>query len=148
MDLPSASQRLNFGVGNMSKLPTDLKILNCIYRMYAEAFAHFPKELPTRSVRIYAPINVEAVAARLKTDAHELFGRLYYDLDHQYRYKNDDGSLVHLFAFKVGDDRHCINYPYLAGVLAEKRAEKNREYWSLWLSLISLGVALAALVVG
>lgn len=132
----------------MSKLPTDFEVLECIYRMYAGAFANFPKEQPSRSAKIYVPIEVEAVAANLKTDAHELFGRLYYDLDHRYRYKNDDGSLVHLFAFKVGNERHCINYPYLAGVLAEKRAEKKRESWSLWLSLISLGVALAALAFG
>ena len=132
----------------MSKTPGDLKILDCIYQMYAGDFANFSKEKPTRSVKIYVPIDVDAVAAKLGTDGHELFGRLYYDLDHRYRYKQDDGSAVHLFAFQVGNDRHCINYPYLAGVLAEKRAEDRRNKWSLWLSLISLGVAIAALFTG
>lgn len=132
----------------MSKIPTDLRVLECVYGMYAADFAHFPKEQPTRSAKIYVPIDVDAIAEKLKTDGHELFGRLYYDLDHRYRYKQDDGSSVRLFAFKVGNDRHCINYPYLAGVLSEKRAEDKRNRWSLWLSLISLGVAIAALVMG
>lgn len=135
-------------VGRMSKIPTDLKVLECIYGMYATDFARLPKEQPTRSAKIYVPIDVDLVAGKLKTDGHELFGRLYYDLDHRYRYKQDDGSSVHLFAFKVGNDRHCINYPYLAGVLAEKRSEDKSNRWSLGLSLTSLGVALAALVMG
>lgn len=133
-------------VGFMSKLPTDLTVLECIYSTYAEAFRTFPKEQPTRSAKIYVPIDVDAIALNLKMDAHELFGRLYYDIDHRYRYKNDDGSSVHLFAFKVGNDRHCINYPYLAGVLAEKRMEDKRNKWSLRLSLFSLVIALAALI--
>ena len=132
----------------MRNVPTDLKVLECVYGMYAEAFADFSKEQPTRSAKIYVPIEVRAIAAKLKTDAHELFGRLYYDIDHRYAYTRDDGSKVHLFAFQVGSDRHCINYPYLAGVLAEKRTEDRRNKWSLWLSLVSLGVAIAALVFG
>ncbi|MES2883508.1 MAG: hypothetical protein V4709_01790 [Pseudomonadota bacterium] len=116
--------------------------------MYAADFADFSKDQPTRSARIYVPINIDAVAIKLKTDAHELFGRLYYDLDHRYQYKWDDNSSVHLFAFSVGKDRHCINYPYLAGVLAKKRSEDKRSKWSLWISLLSLGVALAALILG
>lgn len=130
----------------MNKLPTDIAILECIYGLYAEAFRHFPKEQPDRSAKIYVPIDVDAVASRLETDPHELFGRLYYDLDHRYRYKQDDGSSVHLFAFKVGADKHCINYPYLAGVLSEKRADDKRNKWSLLLSLFSLAIALATLI--
>jgi hypothetical protein len=130
----------------MNRLPTDLAILKCIYKKYAEAFRNFPKERPTRDAKIYVPIEVDAIASQLKTDEYELFGRLYYDLDHRYRYKQDDGSLVHLFAFKVGNDMHCINYPYLAGVLAEKREEDRRNKWSLRLSVLSLVVALAALL--
>lgn len=132
----------------MNRNPSDLKILDGIYRMYSSDFAKAPKEQPERSAKIYVPIDVDAVAARHKTDSHELFGRLYYDLDHRYRYKQDDGSSVHLFAFRVGGDRHCINYPYLAGILSEKQAEDRRNKWSLWISLISLGVAVAALVAG
>lgn len=129
----------------MKKLPREVVVLQCIYDMYAEVFRSFSKEQPNRSSKIYVPIDVDAVAAKLKTDAHELFGRLYYDLDHRYRYTQDDKSMVHLFAFKVGKDMHCINYPYLAGVLSERRAEDKRNTWSLWLSLLSLVVAIAAL---
>jgi hypothetical protein len=132
----------------MNKLPTDLKILECIYLMYADTFRNFSREEPSRSAKIYVPIDVEAVASELDTDPHELFGRLYYDLDNRHRYKQDNDSYVHLFAFTIGDDRHCINYPYLAGILAGMRTESYVQRWSLVISLISLGIALAALFTG
>lgn len=129
----------------MSKLPTDLKILKVIYKDYAAAFQDFKLELPSRVSKIYVPIDVDHIASRLHTDAHELFGRLYYHLDHVYRYKQDDGLLVQLFAFAVSTDRHCINYPYLAAILAERRSQHRRELWAVGLSLVSLVVALGAL---
>lgn len=132
----------------MRSTPTDLEFLECVYGMYAGAFAEFSREHPIRGAKTFVPTDIGAIAIKLKTDAHELFGRLHYNIDHRHAYKRDDGSSVHLFALQVGDDKHCINYPYLAGVLAEKRSEDRRNKWSLWISLISLGVAIAALVFG
>lgn len=130
----------------MAKLPTDLEVFECIYAEYANAFRDFSREQPSRSAKIYVPIDIVHVAVRLGTDAHELFGRLYYHLDHKFRYKQDDGSFVHLFAFAVGDDRHCINYPYLAAVLSEHRLEDKRNKWALRLSIMSLILAAGAIV--
>ena len=129
----------------MSKLPTDLEILEVIYKDYSAAFQDFKLEAPSRASKIYVPIDVEQIAARLHTDAHELFGRLYYHLDHVYRYKQEDGALVQLFAFAVSTDRHCINYPYLAAILAERRSHYRREFLAIGVSLLSLAVALGAL---
>lgn len=129
------------------KLPTDLKVLKCIYAMYAETFRDFKREDPTRSPKIYIPIDVTKIAVSLSTDPHVLFGRLYYHLDHKYSYKQDDGGLVHLFAFKVGDDLHCINYPYLAAVLSEQDNEHQRNLWALWLSSAALLLSVVAIVV-
>jgi hypothetical protein len=137
---------LNSALGLMSKLPTDLQVLENIYRMYAKDFKTFSRDEPSRAAKIYVPIDVAAVAKRLDTDAHELFGRLYYHLDHKYRYRQDDGSFVHLFAFAVGNDRHCINYPYLAAVLSALRQEDSRNAWSLRFSILSLILAAAAIV--
>jgi hypothetical protein len=130
----------------MHKIPTDLKILYCIYGMYAEHFRRFDQDDTIRSARIYVPIDLVAIAASLKTDRHELFGRLRYDLDHRYRYKQEDGSLVHLFAQRVGSDIHCINYPYLTGILSQEAQKDRQSKWALWISCLSLIVALAALV--
>lgn len=130
----------------MRRLPTDLEIFECIYADYAGAFRNFSKEAPTRSSMVYVPIDLPAIATKLRTDVHELFGRLYYHLDHKHRYKNDNESVCHLFAFSVGTDRHCINYPYLAAILSEHRLEDSRRKWSLRISAIALVVSLATLL--
>jgi len=130
----------------MPRLPTDLEIFESIYADYADAFRTFAREEPNRATKIYVPIDVPAIATKLNTDAHELFGRLYYHLDHKFRYKQDDGSLVHLFAFAVGGDRHCINYPYLAAILSEHRLEDTRRKWALRISGVALAVSLATFI--
>lgn len=129
----------------MSKLPTDLKILERIYADYADTFRSYSEEQQTRSNVNYVPIDVAGLAEKLKTHPNELFGRLYYHLDHKYRYKQDGGASVHLFSLAVAGDRHCIHFPYLAALLAERRTEHRRSLFSIVISIISLMVALAAL---
>ena len=129
----------------MTKLPTDLEIFECIYTMYLADFQNFPKEKPTRTAKIFVPVDLEKIAKALESDAYELFGRLYHHLNHEYGYKDGD-SRVNLFEPLVGGDRHCVNFPYLAAVLAEHRLEDKRNRWSFRISLIALGVALASLV--
>lgn len=130
----------------MNKLPTDLAIFECIYAMYRETFVSYKKGESIRSSKIYVPIDVDAVAERLQTDPYELFGRLYHHIDHKHHYEHDDGSHVHLFALAAGEDRHCINFPYLSAVLAERRLEDKRNRWALGISIISLILALAAVI--
>jgi hypothetical protein len=130
----------------MLRLPTDRKILEHIYAAYAKDFQNFQPAEQSRSSLIYVPIDVRYIATSLKTDPHILFGRLYYHLDMKYGYTQDDGSKVHLFAFKVEEDLHCINYPYLAAVVSEKRTEHLRNLWALSLSVLSLIVAVGSLV--
>ena len=128
----------------MTKLPTDLEIFECVYAMYLVDFQNFPKEKPTRTAKIFVPIDLEKVATALKSDAHELFGRFYYHLNHKYGYKGDNDAHVNLFEPVVGGDRHCVNYPYLAAILAEHRVEDKRNRWSFRISLVALGVAIAS----
>jgi hypothetical protein len=130
----------------MPKLPTDLEIFECIYDLYLAEFRIETKENSTRSSKIYVPVDLEKVASKLDSDAHELFGRLYYHLDHKYGYKQENGAHVNLFTPAVGGDRHSVNFPYLAAVLAEHRLEDKRNKWSLRISLVALGVAIASLL--
>ncbi len=130
----------------MNKLPTDLEILNHIYKTYSNDFCHYPFDDNERRSLIYVPIDVKQIAESMKTNPHILFGRLYYHLDQKYRYTQDDGSKVHLFAFKVGKDRHCINYPYLAAIVSERKTEHKRNLLALSLSLLSLVVAVGSLI--
>lgn len=135
----------------MAKLSTDREILHCIYDMYAADF-HANQQKPFDQVdnRIYLPIDVRAVASKLGDDPHVLFGRLYYHLAHEYGYKKDDGARVDLFAFKVGKDLHCINYPYLAAILSEhlrQHAENVKAFkWSIAAFIVSVVSVLATVV--
>ena len=139
-------QQLHPSANLMNKLPTNLKVLECIYSEYKKDFHKISRDDPEGISKIYVPIDVRHIAQKLGTDEYELFGRLYYQLDQKYRYKQDNGSLVHLFAFKVGKDPHCINYPYLAAVLSEYRTEDKRNRWALWISVGSLALAGASII--
>ena len=124
----------------MKRIPTDREILDHIYDRYYQTFTAFSKGKPTRSSKNYVPIDIDQLAEDLHFDADLTFGRLYYHLDKKYRYKQDDGSSVHLFTLKVGDDTHCVHFPYLVSVLAGFRAE-NRKF------LIATTIAITSLIV-
>jgi len=130
----------------MDTIPTDLQILKVIYKQYVRAFRERESVEPPRVTKIYVPIDVPLIAQQLRTDPDELFGRLYYHLDHVYSYKQENGTKVHLFAFAVGEDRHCINFPYLAAVLAERHSQHRREFLAIAIALLSLAISLGSLV--
>ena len=75
-----------------------------------------------------------------------LFGRLYFHLDAKYRYKQDSGAQVHLFSLQVGSEQNCVNFPYLAALLAEKDEEHRRQLWALWMSIAALILSIASIV--
>ncbi len=130
----------------MTRLSTDREILERIYSDYASAFHKVKLAEDNDSSKIYVPIDIQAIAKSLDNDAHVLFGRLYYHLDHKYRHKQDNGALVHLFAFKVGDERHCINYPYLAAVVSEYREHHSSGRKNFWLAMAALVLSLVAIL--
>ena len=131
----------------MRKLPTDLKILNSIYGAYYETFASYSKEQPTRSSKIYVPIEIDRLAEKLGVDKDIVFGRLYYHLEKKFGYEQDDGSMVHLFALRAGDETHCVHFPYLASVLADLRSENKKFRIVTTIAIISLIVAAVSLAV-
>jgi hypothetical protein len=127
----------------MDALPTDRKLLKRIYRDYVGDFIAHSRTAPIRDSKIYVPIDIRQIASLLKTDPDLLFGRLYYHLDHKYRYRQDDGSNVHLFSLRIGSDMHCVNFPYLAAILSDKNVEHSRTLWALGLSIAAFIVSLA-----
>lgn len=136
----------------MIRTPTDLEILNTIYNRYYNEFTKYSEGEKTRDTKIYVPIDFAEIAKQLNVDGDIVFGRLYYHLENKYGYIQGDGSMVHFFALVVGNDRHCVNFPYLASILATLRQE-NRQFriatsiavLSLVISLISLGVSFYAI---
>lgn len=133
---------------NMKRLPTDLQILNSIYNQYYETFAAYSKPEQQRKTKVFVPIDIRKIANDMDVDEDIIFGRLYYDLRNRYSYKKDDGPDVSFFLLNIGEEeRHCINFPYLASVLASAR-DKNRKYWAaILISIFSLAVSVIALSV-
>lgn len=58
--------------------PTDLQVLEEIYRRYYGEFAAFSRDCPERSTKVYVPIDIAAIAKHFKIDGDIIHGRLYY----------------------------------------------------------------------
>lgn len=124
------------------KNPSDGNILDAIYKEYYEKFRNYEQYPDTRDTKNYVPIDCELIARQLQMDKHLLFGRLYYYLDKKHRYTQQDGSKVHLFAFQIGKDRHAVNFPLLAAVLAEHKLSFSRFLMPMLISCIALFVSI------
>ena len=117
-------------------IPTDLQILKLIYNKYYKTFTSFDRDNPTRESKNYVPINIVELGDSLGVDGDIIFSRLYYHLEKKYGYKNEDGSVLHFFVLKAGDDLHCIHLPYAATVLADLQYE-NKKFQTI--TLIAIG---------
>jgi hypothetical protein len=130
----------------MKRLPTDLKLLDTIYRTYYDAFASYSDKSPNRSSKIYVPIDIEHIARQFNLDGDIIFGRLYYHLDEKYRYVQPGGAEVHLFSVVVGGDHHCVNFPYVASLVASLREQDRKFRIATGMAMTSLLVSLVSFV--
>lgn len=128
----------------MKRLPTDLQLLDTIYRAYYDTFAGYSEASPKRSSKIYVPIDIEAIARKFDLDGDIIFGRLYYHLDEKYRYSQKEGGEVHLFTPVVGGDRHCVNFPYVASIVATLRDQDRKYRIATGMASISLLVSVVS----
>jgi len=131
----------------MSAIPTDRDILNAIYKQYLGTFTAFDKDKPNRSAKIFVPIDVPAIAAKLHVDGDIVFGRLYYHLEKKHGYAQENGTHVPFFALKAGQDVHCVNFPLLASVLADLREQKLQFSIGTWIAVVSLLVAFTSMAI-
>lgn len=131
----------------MKKTPTDLELLNAIYDRYYDEFAKYSKEERLRNSKIYVPIDCSEIAKQLGVNADIIFGRLYYHLENKYGYTHEDGSKVCFFACKVGGDPHCINFPYLASVLATLMLENRRFNITTWIAILALIISIISICI-
>ncbi|KAA6178937.1 hypothetical protein F3K50_03840 [Pseudomonas marginalis] len=125
--------------------PSDLKILNVIYKLYYEEFKNFAQESDVQNGRvskIHVPIDCKMIARELGVDSDIVFGRLYYHLEQKYGYKRDDASKVVFFSLGVGPDRHCVNFPLLACVLAGLQEESSKFKWAAVLSGLAVVISI------
>ncbi|SNY41496.1 hypothetical protein SAMN06265827_12853 [Orenia metallireducens] len=130
-----------------NKLPTDKQILEYIYKKYYGEFSSHSKENKIRESKIYVPIDIEEVANHFKVDNDIIFGRLYYHLENKYGYVNKNDSIVHFFAKDVGEDRHCINFPYIASILANLRYQDKKFKITQVLSIAALIISIISTII-
>lgn len=130
------------------KVPTDLAILEEIFKEYYSAYASFQKGSGDRESKIYVPIVCGDIAKKLNVDSDIVFGRLYYHLEKKYGYKQRDGANVHFFALRVGEnDVHCVNFPLMASVLAGLQHERDKFKLTTALSFVALAVSVISILI-
>lgn len=131
----------------MKKLPTDLQILNAIYNQGYNQFMAFSKNNPDRSAKNFTPIDIEQIAKRFGVDVDIIFGRLYYHLEQKYGYKRSDNTKVAFFTLQAGVDKNCINFPYMASVLANLRDREKKHSNATKFAIFSLIIAVASSII-
>ena len=133
------------------KVPSDLDILEAIYKDYYQAFASYEKSDDSRTSKVYVPIDCAKIAKLLKTDGDIVFGRLYYHLQNKYGYKKNNGLNIDFFALSVGQtnkpDRHVVNFPLMASVLAGMQQENAKFEVGTKISIVALAISLCSIVV-
>ncbi len=130
----------------MSKLPTDRKVLKCIYEMYESAYPGTSPNNERGPNDPYVPVNLSAVATKLNCKRELLFGRLYYHLDAKHRYQQDNGAWVNLFIMNIKGKGHSVHFPYLAAILSGHNQEYRKQFWSMAFSVLALVLSVASLV--
>ena len=131
----------------MAHLPTDRKILKCIYEMYEPAYPSKESSAGPVKTDPWLPIVVGDVAKKLDVRPEMLFGRLYFHMANKYSFKQDEDHSIHLFERKVGQAMHCGNFPFLAAILADRVDEYRWRLWTLWLSGAAVLISLAAFAI-
>lgn len=123
-----------------NRVPTDLDILEYIYKIYYSVFIDFDKDSPSRDAKIYVPIDCRRIADHFGVDRDIIFGRLYYHLEQKYAY-SAGGAKVHFFANRLNEDIKCVNFPYMASVLADLQDRQRKYSWSLKLSIFAIAIS-------
>jgi hypothetical protein len=150
----------------VKKPPTDFEVLRAIHRRYHDDWVNFTEEQERHAdaiadeqghdastVRRYhrnaVPIDLHAVADELGVDANAVHGRLYHHLDPLYGTPADEhGRRKGLFIPRSeGRDDDVIVFPVLEAALADLWQQRRRDLWTIGIACVSLGVALASLLV-
>ena len=131
------------------KSPSDRKILSIIYDTYYKEFETFTLGAENgRASKPYLPIDCKLIAKKLKVDGDIIFGRLYYHLQEKYGYTRADGSKVGFFALVLAGDRHCINFPLMASVLAGLQEENSKTQRATLFSTLAIVISITVPLVG
>lgn len=129
----------------MKPPPTDFQLLRAIYERHRGDYLTSIKK--GGHAKIAVPIDIPAIAQDIGADADTVFGRLYHHLDPLYGTQNEDGSRKSLFIAQPGTTKDRINFPLLEAALAGLWQQRRRDLWTLWIAIVSAGIAIGSLVV-
>jgi hypothetical protein len=115
--------------------------------MYEPAYPTKDSEAGRVKTDPWLPIVVGDVAKKLGMRSEMLFGRLYFHMANKYSFKQDEAHTIHLFELKVGEALHCVNFPFLAAVLADRVDENRWRLWTLGLSAAAVLISLGAFAI-
>jgi hypothetical protein len=139
------------------KIPTDLELLNAIYKRYYNEYIWYPKDeyevtqhpkdKRIRSTKNFVPIDCLKIAEDLGVDGDIVFGRLYLHLNKKYGYENKDGSSSPFFTLKIANDDHCVNFPLLSSALASLKSEDRKFNITNYIALAGVFVTFCVVIV-
>ncbi|MFH7397133.1 hypothetical protein, partial [Pseudomonas syringae group genomosp. 7] len=75
----------------------------------------------------------QMIAREMDVDGDFVLGRLYYHVENNYGYTNEDESKVVFFGNTNGEG-FCINFPLMASVLAGLQEDANKFRTATWIS--------------
>ncbi len=119
-------------------IPTDEKLLAEIYRSYLKDFSAHSEDNKIRTTKIWVPIDLDKLARKFRSDPDLVFGRLYYHFNGKFASSTGDGDQVSFFHMRMGPDKHVVNFPLLASVLADLQDNRRRFLISTRLAGLSL----------
>jgi hypothetical protein len=128
-------------VSKIKRPPTDFELLRAIYEEYRDEFAASP------TPKVVVPIDIPKIAAELGVGTDSVFGRLYYHLEPMYGETDEKGRKKIFFSPLVNDDANCVNFPLLEAVLAGLWQQRRRDLWTVWIAVVSIGIAIGSLTV-
>ena len=132
---------------SLRNAPTDLELLEEIYRRYYETFANYSNPRPERDCKVYVPIDVESLAEHFGVDGDIIFGRLYYHMNPKFSVSTGNAE-ARFFRFLNGENtpgRHRVQFPMLASAVATMRESRNQFLWATGLAIGSLAFSVVAL---
>jgi len=130
----------------MSRIPTDLEIMEELYERYFESFRKYATEDPDRIARIRVPINVQEVAEACGVEEDMIFGRIFYHFNKKYSYKDEKGNVTTFFITDKFEGL-SVNFPIIASVLADLRTEKRQTDNFFFISSAALAMSVIALLI-
>jgi hypothetical protein len=127
--------------------PTDFELLKAIYEHHEYEYRRTVSPAGDQ----FMAIDIPEIASKLGTTDQIVFGRLYRHLDPKYAHEPNPSvgrtSRKSFFGPQVGHLVNAINFPVLEAVLAGLWQERRRNLWAIGLSVASIAISVAALIV-